>query len=235
MPALNSCFSGDSYTANYTSYITFEINDSATEEKLFGNSLNAYYSEDPFSFYPNDIIFNCSETGGSYNGFALSQSCQTTEQTSNVFSVCSKTGAGGSKTFAVHYENESAEQDSHSIEFSMNSYGTCAPKSCMVNNTAVVVSEIKDGAMKFGKGDWLKLTAKGYMGETLTGSSEIMLAEFTEEKDSVMTAWSEFDLSKLGNIQYIDFEVTSSKDEAGMSSLRYFCMDNFIASIDIAM
>ena len=44
-----------------------------------------------------------------------------------------------------------------------------------------------------------------------------------------MTTWSYFDLSKLGTIDFIEFEVTSTNPEVPA----YFCMDQLTAEITL--
>ena len=73
------------------------------------------------------------------------------------------------------------------------------------------------------------LTATGYLDGKETGKAEIYLADFRDSKDSVVTSWTPFALNKLGNIEYIDFELTSSKTEVP----QYFCLDNFYANITL--
>ena len=52
---------------------------------------------------------------------------------------------------------------------------------------------------------------------------------YAEAKDTVMYNWSVFDLSKLGDVDYIDFEVMSTNPDVP----EYFCMDGFLAAIQV--
>ena len=46
----------------------------------------------------------------------------------------------------------------------------------------------------------------------------------------IVTKWTFFDLEKLGDVDFIDFEMSSSKE--GVPG--YFCLDDLMARIDIS-
>ena len=77
----------------------------------------------------------------------------------------------------------------------------------------------------FTTGDYMKLTATGYNGTTVTGSTDFYLADFTHGNSSVLSGWSFVDLSALGTADTIKF-VVSSSDEFKPT---YFALDNFLA------
>ena len=81
----------------------------------------------------------------------------------------------------------------------------------------------------FEKGDYLKLIAKGYLDGELTAEAEIKLAEYSADKDSIVTSWTTFTLDKLGSVDKVDFELQSSKEGIPSS----FCMDNFTAQVHL--
>lgn len=95
-----------------------------------------------------------------------------------------------------------------------------------VNNTAEVVEAVKQN---FVDGDRLVLKATGYLNGTKTGEAEIELAEYTEQKDSIIVNWTPFDLDKLGKVQYVEFEMISTKDNIPTA----FCMDDMVARISL--
>ena len=78
---------------------------------------------------------------------------------------------------------------------------------------------------------WLRLTLKatGYLDGRKTGEASITLAEYTTVKDSIMSRWTAFDLTKLQLFDVIDFEVISTKKEVPA----YFCLDYFMASVTV--
>ena len=108
--------------------------------------------------------------------------------------------------------------------FSVPEYGTCNPLVCYVTNTTDVVESVKEN---FVVGDKMILSATGYLQGAKTGKAEIVLAECNAVKDSIVTSWTKFDLSKLGNVDNVDFEIISSKADVPA----YFCLDDFYAYI----
>lgn len=123
----------------------------------------------------------------------------------------------------------------HDIVFLDAEYGTCTPQFCRINNTYQMVSYMMsdDSSYRFDKGDYLKLTVRGYLGGKETGSVEYCLADFRsadnngEDPDSLLTVWKSISLTKLGQVDNIDFELESSRRMPGLS----FCLDNFAANI----
>ena len=130
-------------------------------------------------------------------------------------------------SYLVYYQNRDSyampEQD---FIFTMPDYGTCMPVLCYVTNTTEVVKAVKE---KFVPGDKMILSATGYLNGQKTGVAEIVLAESSAVRDTVMTTWSKFELSKLGAVDNIDFEIISSKAEIPA----YFCMDEFYTYITL--
>ena len=80
--------------------------------------------------------------------------------------------------------------------------------------------------------DWLKLTATGKNANGITvGTAEFYLADYrftNNEEDYVVDTWEWFDLSPLGAVHTISFELSSTKNnEYGMLTPAYFCIDDF--------
>ena len=144
------------------------------------------------------------------------------------------------RTFAVFYDNpDQAEMPKYDISFANAHIGTCNLQGCLVINTTQVVNYVVNN---FKDDDYLKLTATGYsvldaQGKELkepqeTGKAEIFLAKYSsseEVKDSVITNWTVFDLSKLGDVDVVDFSIESNRGEVPP----YFCFDLFTANIHI--
>ena len=91
-------------------------------------------------------------------------------------------------------------------------------------------------AGKFVRGDKMTLKAIGYKDGKETGVAEIALADFTQNdktgqpKDSIVSRWTTFDLSKLAAVDKVRFEI----EMLGESDVqKYFCLDNLIADIAI--
>lgn len=145
----------------------------------------------------------------------------------NDFRVNSGRGMNGSPTYAVFkYDKTGVNMPKHDVEFMNLPYGTCAMLGFYVNNTAEVVEAVKQN---FVDGDRLVLKATGYLNGTKTGEAEIELAEYTEQKDSIIVNWTPFDLDKLGKVQYVEFEMISTKDNIPTA----FCMDDMVARISL--
>ena len=85
-------------------------------------------------------------------------------------------------------------------------------------------------ANTFVDGDKLTLKATGYLDGVKTASAVIDLAEFSAQKDSIVSTWTRFDLGALGNVDYVDFDVISTKEDMPA----YFCLDGFVASVTIS-
>ena len=118
------------------------------------------------------------------------------------------------------------------IRFLTSKYGTCTMSACYVTNTAKVADEVK---RNFQRGDKLTLTAIGYLNSQETARTSIDMADYTlfdkngEQKDSIISDWTKFDLSKLGTVDEVRFEMTS-----GMrSTSKYFCLDNLVCLINL--
>ena len=87
-----------------------------------------------------------------------------------------------------------------------------------------------DFAKKFGKGDWFKLTIKGYdADDNETATKEYYLADLRDKKTAyIIDDWRYVDLSCLGTVAKIAFSLSSSDNGAyGMNTPGYFCFDNF--------
>ncbi len=85
-------------------------------------------------------------------------------------------------------------------------------------------------AKKFGKGDWFLLTITGYdVNEEVTGTKEFYLADLRDaEKAYIINDWRYVDLSGLGKVKKIKFELSSTDNgDYGMNTPAYFCFDNF--------
>jgi len=98
-------------------------------------------------------------------------------------------------------------------------------------NTAWVADAIKNGdGMSeveggFGDDDWFLLTVKG----TLNAMPVANTVEFYLAKgQNAVNEWTYVDLSPLGKVDHIAFELSSTKKNAiGMTTPAYFCIDNF--------
>lgn len=132
-----------------------------------------------------------------------------------------------SNTYTVFYQNpEPAFMPAHDIVFPLTANGTCKIVGFYVTNTAEVAEYVKEN---FEVGDNITLKATGYSGATNKGTVEMKLVDFTEKKDSIVSAWTPFELSSLGYIEFVDLEITSTKP----NTPAYFCMDMVVYSVEL--
>jgi hypothetical protein len=130
--------------------------------------------------------------------------------------------------YLVYYMNpDSDKMPKHDVTFLIEENASCVAQQCFVNNTAYVAYKV---ANTFQPGDRLTLKATGYRKGAMTGEASMHLADFSTQKDSIVSKWTAFDLSKLGNFDNVDFEVISTKEEVPA----YFCMDHFTASVTVS-
>ena len=77
----------------------------------------------------------------------------------------------------------------------------------------------------------MSVTAIGYNGLQTTGEVVFYLADYRSENSDehfAIDTWKWFDLSSLGAITSIEFEIFTTKfDEYGFTTPTYFCLDNF--------
>ncbi len=96
----------------------------------------------------------------------------------------------------------------------------------LINNAYAVTSMCNgDGyAKKFGKDDWFKLTCIGVRNGAKTNELDVYLAQ----DGKYIAEWTYVDLSELGEIDGLTFNMSSSDESYGyMNTPAYFCMDNF--------
>lgn len=129
-------------------------------------------------------------------------------------------------TYLVYRTADLPNMPEHDFQFMAKQLGTCGMTGCYVTNTV----EVADSVMAhFEVGDRMTLKATGYLDGAKTGEAEIYLADFSAEKDSIVSTWTAFNLSKLGSVEYVEFTVTSTKPDVPLN----FCIDDVIASINL--
>lgn len=110
-----------------------------------------------------------------------------------------------------------------------------------VTNTTYAALSMKKGdsfnqAFSYEKKSWFALTASGYKADgTLTSSVVFYLADFrTEDAGGVVTEWSKLDLSSLGEVNKIVFNLHSSDSgDYGMNTPSYFAIDDIAVRVPI--
>lgn len=199
-------------------------------------------SDNAGSFKVNGISFTNSFTSypeGSYwSGFAYSNLHDfATVAWSNQYS-CYALNEKSANTFVVAYPKmnyETNKYEENALEFD----NVVSIQSIKVTNTTVAALIIKNGnsdAKKFGGDsgndeDWFKLDIIGVDDKGIsTDTVSFFLADYTfsdNTKDYIVNDWKTIDVSKLGKVKEIKFELTSSdNNQYGMKTPGYFCLDD---------
>jgi hypothetical protein len=240
-----SCLTKGAYSQSYTADITFEYQDQVYKNEFGKDSVYVCPKEEDqgFLYLQFPLFFGQRQAGGKLaGGFVMSyltgekDGLLEKEPSANdefrvhaaMGSPDGKAGAAGSKTYAVFYDNpQESMMPKYDIEFGYKNNGSCSPFACYVNNTTLVARKVRE---HFQDGDRLVLKAKGTKLDGSVSEASIVLAEYTESKDTVMYNWTIFDLSKLGAVDFVDFEVVSTNPQVP----GYFCLDGYFASISIS-
>jgi len=169
----------------------------------------------------------------SWSGFACSNHTDvTTPGFENMYSSIAGSGADGSEKYAV-YNYFSGSPDT--LWFSIPEKVT---RISVSNSTYAYLAMLNGNqfARKFGgetgsDPDWFKLilTAINESGEPFA-SAEIFLADFRFDNNSldyISNVWTDIDLSQLGYVKGLVFEIASSDTgQWGINTPAYLCIDN---------
>jgi len=80
--------------------------------------------------------------------------------------------------------------------------------------------------------DWFKLTIEGFNGAMSTGKVSVFLADSSNSTPTILDTWKEVDLSSLGAVTKLTFELTSSDvGDWGMNTPDFFALDNVMFDI----
>lgn len=229
-----SCLDGGAFSQSYTADVTFEFSQDVYKNS-FKDSTFVLSEGEGFLYMNYPLFFGEKQTAGTFQGgFMMSYlkgekdgKLTRPAADNDIYRVHAAGGATASKTYAVFYDNPvETMMPQYHIEFGYKDVGSCTPIACYVNNTTYVARKISEC---FKDGDKLVLKVTGIRHDGTKAEKSITLAEFTEAKDSVMYNWSVLDLSTLGNVDYVNFDVTSTNPDVP----GYFCFDGYLASIKI--
>lgn len=213
----------DDTPADNSYIITFE--NAQLGEQGYANTQN--YTE-------QDVTFECNYDAAfsSHNGFAISRlTDRSTPGYGNQHSVYAAQGAGGSNNFAVYFPWEG---DQPSI---------CLPKDvehqvvsayfCLTTYTYLAIVNGDDGygaARKFelAQKDHFDVTAIGFdRANKEVGRLTFSMADYRGEQPVLFDDWRLVDLSALGRVNRILFEISSTDVGAyGPNTPTYFAIDN---------
>lgn len=89
-----------------------------------------------------------------------------------------------------------------------------------------------DLTAKIGPNDWVKIVATGYKNDAKVGTVELYTCNGPEH---IVTDWTKFDLSSLGEVNKVTFNITGSSDNGyGFSQPAYFCYDDVAVRFPIS-
>jgi hypothetical protein len=186
------------------------------------------------------FVNNFDTTYSSWDGFAISDKRDTiTGDWTNQYSAITGIGYNQSADYAVGYFNPYSPMR---IKLNGAAKGKQLSGFYITNSTYGYLA-MKNGISgvnkKFGgttgnDPDWFKLSVKGYKngGQLADSTVDFYLADFRfadSTKDYFIKQWTWIDLSKIGNVDSIEFTMSSTDTVGGngMNNPSYFCMDNF--------
>lgn len=228
-----SCLKDSSYTTSGPIMASFEFsNDVYTT--YFGADSLFYDAETKLGLSWDCLAFyhKISEDGEFQGGFLFSYLAKPEAgaegMPNNQYRVNCEAPTAGINTYAVFVQNpDPTKMPEKDMEFLLKSNGTFVPYACHINNTVAAVDSVKKN---FQLGDKFILKAKGLKEGATTGEVQIVLAEKTHDKDSIMNNWAEIDLSKLGIVDQIDFELSAPE---GRNIPKTVCIDNFYGKVSL--
>ena len=140
-------------------------------------------------------------------------------------------GAGGSDNFAIVYD--AGAYASNPAAITLGDKQARFIESVMINNTNYTWNVLISGntyCAPLASDGFFKVTATGYLGETVTGTSEFYLA-----KDGIVfTGWRKWDLSSLGEVDQVVFSVSGSNElygDWGINAPTYFAIDDIAVRV----
>ena len=140
------------------------------------------------------------------------------------------TGHNGSKNFCVHNGYASWPGAPVPSLYFIDGKARLIDHMFVVN-TSYTLNDMTNEYTTFKNGeDWLKIIATGYDEKgDVTGTAEFYLAK----DGQFVTEWTKFDLSVLGKVQRVEFNVDGSCQNAwGLSTPAYFAYDDVAVQIN---
>ena len=147
-----------------------------------------------------------------------------------------RTGGGnnGSDNFAVHFGYKDDSPYNMSEELPSLSFADNVARvvdHMYVNITTYTLNCLLNGNSLTEPGGTFWLSATGYNGETKTGEVKIFLSD---GENSIVQNWTKWELSSLGKVTKIEFNVGGSADNNyGFSQPAYFAYDDVAVRFEI--
>ncbi len=152
----------------------------------------------------------------------------------NQQTVYGPTGAGGhngSPHFGMHFGYKDSSPYNGTENLPSWTFGDGQPRvidHLYVNNSAYAINCYMNGnglTAVIGESDWVKVVATGYDADgQQTGTEEFFLCN---GPDHIITEWTKWDLSGLGEVLTVEFNILGSSDNGyGFSQPAYFAFDD---------
>lgn len=229
-----SCLNKSSHTTSGPLLATFEFSDGIYTTYFGPDSL--YFDKDTkigigwdcMAFY-HKITEDEQFEGGFLCSYLAKPKAGAEGLPNNEYRVNCEGPSSGRNTYTVFVQNpDPAKMPEKDIEFMLKSNGTFEVYACHINNTVAAADSV---AKNFQLGDKFTLKAQGWKDGTPTESVQVVLAEKTHDKDSIMNNWVQVDLSKLGMVDRIDFELSAPE---GRNIPRTVCLDNLYGKVSLS-
>jgi hypothetical protein len=218
--------------------------DSDPDLEGYYNGYSAYTASQPTDFATSGAMFNNDFTdfggGCCWQGWGYSQLTDTTTPGfTNQYSAVAGGGASGSATYGIAFTGGAvgAQAAVSRIAFAHE----VSVLSAAFTNTTYAALSMRDGdgfAKKFGgvsggDPDYFILTITGRdAGNAVTGSVDFVLADYRFSDnllDYIVSDWTSVDMSGLGSVAALEFELASSDESFGfLNTPAYFALDELM-------
>ncbi len=187
-------------------------------------------------FYSGSYYFN-NGAWPSYNywyGYSLSNETATNYTTlADQWHSAVGEGHNGSSNFCIAFPEGQFVEVTNSVDGDIIN-------GAYVSNTAYAYNgmAVGDGfATAFKEGDWFKVTATGFNGDSQTSTVEFYLADYRSSNaldHYILDTWQWMDLRALGKVTKVRFAMDGSdKGQYGLNTAAYFAMDDFGCERDL--
>lgn len=232
------------YTLDYCSKNISKWSDLIDDRQYGGPMLygeSQYGMDEPYTWYDKDNTELKHSSPEAYNmycywsgGHAISNYVSTDlslGNSSHQLMVYGTSGHNGSANFAVHYgyiDGSSFNMNEHLPAIEFGDGKERVVESMWVMNTLYAMNCYVSGnglTAKIGPDDWVELVATGYDAK----GDKVGEATFytCNGPDNIVREWTRWDLSVLGKVTKIEFNVTGSSDNGyGFSQPAYFAYDD---------
>ena len=225
----SSCLSSSGSKSDYVLQANFDV---YSNEQVFSQ----YFNSDSIYFSKQILTDNYSYLNSVYEepvfsgGFCLSakRDSLNTNKTdiSDYSSAGSDAGYNDSDIYAVYIQNAIPDYG-WQIDLSGFDVYTCNIVGFLINNVSKTIKAIEDNPLQ--EGDYMTVTVTGYLNEAEVEYVSVDLVKNTSMTKTVVTSWTEVDLSSIGNIDALRFEVETNRDDFPKS----FCLDNLTAQVHV--